>query len=305
MNELDGALARLLELSGCRPTRRWIDLAARLHLLEHGTGAPLLLLHGGGGGAGNWYRLLAPLGRHARVLAPDFPGFGHSDELPLSLPLGMQAAHLLVQLLDALEIARASVLGTSFGGLAALRLARHFPDRVERLVLLDSAGLAAAAPALLWWATRPLIDRWALRPSRAGTRQVLRRLLTSSPLPAEHEDALTDYLSASARAHRQSAPAALRAFLSGREQREWLDARELAGIAAPVLLLWGERDRFFPVAQARAAARVLPRGQLRVLPGAGHSPNWERPELVLRELEWFLFDEVGGDDAEHAQEDPG
>lgn len=308
MTDLDAALERLMELSSCRPERRFLECGARLHLLLHGTGRPLLLLHGGGGGAGNWYRLLDSLGRRARVIAPDLPGFGHSDDVALEPPLGMQAARLLVQLLDALGAERADVLGTSFGGLAALRMAAHYPGRVRRLVLLDSAGLAPAAPGPLWWATRPGIARWALRPGMAGTRWLLRRLLTSTPLPPADEDALVRYLTASAHRHARVIPGALRAFLQGRRQREWLDRDELAAIRAPVLLLWGERDRFFPVAHGRAARPAFADARLRVIPEAGHSPNWERPDEVLRELHEFLFDEsdnAAGGRSRYAQEDAG
>jgi pimeloyl-ACP methyl ester carboxylesterase len=308
VNDLDAALEGLVELSGCRPERRFLECGARLHVLLHGTGRPLLLLHGGGGGAGNWYRLFASLGRRARVIAPDLPGFGHSAGITPQPPLGMQAAGLLVQLLDALGAERADVLGTSFGGLAALRLAAHYPGRVRRVVLLDSAGLAPAAPPLLWWGTRPGIARWALRPSTAGNRWLLRRLLTSVPLPPADEDALVRYLTASARQHAHVMPGALRAFLQGRRQREWLDRDELAAIRAPVLLLWGARDRFFPVAQARAALPAFADARLRVLPEAGHSPNWERPEAVLRELHEFLFDDsenAAGGRSRYAEEDAG
>ena len=305
MTDLDRSLARLLALGDAQPERRFLACGPRLHVLLQGAGAPLVLLHGGGGGAGNWYRLLAPLARHARVIAPDLPGFGHSDDLLPEPPLGLQAARLLLRLLDALGVERADVLGTSFGGLAALQLARHFPSRVRRLVLLDSAGLAAGAPRLLWWGTRPLVARWALRPSPAGNRWLLRRLLATAPLPPAHEAALVAYLTASAHAHRHAIPPALRAFLNGREQREWLGAEELAEIGAPTLLLWGGRDRFFPTAQAHAAARAMPDARVRVLPESGHSPNWECPEQVLSEVQSFLFNDatsVAGGGLPDAQE---
>lgn len=292
MSELDRSLEHLIALSGCRPERRILPCEVPLHVLLHGSGPAVLLLHGGSGGAGNWYRLIRELGTHARVIVPDLPGFGHSADIPVAPPLGIQATRCMVQLLDRLDVARADVVGTSFGGLAALQLARHFPERVRRLVLIDSAGLAAEAPTLFWWATRSLLAPLLLRPSRRGTRWALRHLLTSSRLPAEHERALVAYLAASARAHGQWLPGALRAFLQGRAQREWLSPAQLAAIAAPVLLLWGERDRFFPVEQASAALQALPHGELQVLPGIGHSPNWEAPEELLAAMSRFLFDEA-------------
>jgi pimeloyl-ACP methyl ester carboxylesterase len=219
------------------------------------------------------------------LLAPDLPGFGLSPDLPAESPLGLQAARLLAGLLDALGLARVSVLGTSFGGLAALRLAQHFPGRVARLVLLDTAGLARAVPWAVRIASRPAFAPLAARAGERGSRWLLRRLLTSTRLPPEHERALVAWLTAVARAH---APPPLAAFAGWRGQQEVLTGRELRALAVPVLLLWGERDRLFSLAQARGAARHLADGRLHVVAGAGHSPNWEKPAEVAEQVGRFL-----------------
>lgn len=282
-------MQRLLALGGAAPRRRLIRCGpVRLHVLEQGSGSPLLLLHGGGGGGANWYRLIAPLARDYHVIAPDLPGFGLSDDVVPEPPLGAQAARILEALLGALGLTRISVLGTSFGGLAALRLAQHFPGRVRRLMLMSSAGLGASMPLPVRLAVLPWIGRFALAPSERGTRWLLRRLLTSSPLERAHEDALVAYLYASAAAHRQQQLASLRAFAGGRGQREWCEAAELGALATPTLLLWGARDRFFPVAHARRSLRGFARAELVVVEGAGHSPNWEAPLEVLDNIRRFL-----------------
>lgn len=282
-------MQRLLDLGGAAPQRRLVRCGTiRLHVLEQGSGSPLLLLHGGGGGGANWYRLIAPLARDHRVIAPDLPGFGLSDDVPPAPPLGNQAALILDRLLEALGLTRISVLGTSFGGLAALRLAQHFPGRVRRLLLMSSAGLGASVPLPVRLAVLPWIGRFALAPSEPGTRWLLRRLLTSSPLEPEHEDALVAYLYASAAAHRQQLLPSLRAFVGPRGQREWCARTELGAIAAPTLLLWGARDRFFPVADAQRSAGSFARAELAVVEGAGHSPNWEAPLEVLYRIRRFL-----------------
>jgi pimeloyl-ACP methyl ester carboxylesterase len=283
-------MERLLALAPAPVTSRWIVAGAhRLHLLEGGSGPPLLLLHGGGGGGANWYRLFPDLVSSTRVLAPDFPGFGLSPDAPPAPPLGLQAARQLIDLLDALQVARVSVLGTSFGGLAALRLAQHFPGRVERLVLLDSAGLARGLPWSVRIGARAALAPLTLRPTERGSLLLLRRLLTSTPLDAAHEGALVAWLAEVARAH---ARPPLQHFAGWTGQREVLGRKELARLDLPVLLLWGERDRFFPLAQARRAAKCLAAGQLQVLAGAGHSPNWECPAAVLVQLRRFLAEQT-------------
>lgn len=296
---------RLLALGGAEPRRRFVICAGvRVHVLEQGTGPALLLLHGGGGGAANWYRLLPHLARHARVIAPDLPGFGLSDDVAPRTPLGRQAAELAVALLDALAVPRVSVLGTSFGGLAALRLAQHFPERVDRLVLLDSAGLGVAVPRRVRAAALPLIRRWALRSSPGGTRWLLRSLLTSTPLEPVHAEALVSYLHASAAAHADVVPRALLAFLGGAGQRERCSREELGSVQASTLVVWGECDRFFPVAQARASVPCFRNARLEVLPHVGHSPNWEAPQELIDRIRPFLAaHEITGGSATHAQED--
>lgn len=283
------AMHQLLRLGGAAPAFRRVRCGRlRLHLLEQGAGEPLLLLHGGGGGGANWYRIMGRLAERHRVLAPDLPGFGLSDDVAPETPLGSQAARLLVALLDELSIPRVSVLGTSFGGLAALRMAQHFPGRVSRLVLLDSAGLGAGVPVAVRAAVLPLLGPLALRPSERGTRWLLRSLLTSSPLEPPHEDALVRYLHAVAQAHRAAALPALRAFLGWRGQRERCTPADLGAVAAPTLLLWGSRDRFFSVEQARARLPEFPRAALSVIEGVGHSPNWEAPLAVVERVRRFL-----------------
>lgn len=286
---IESAMNRLLALGGASPRREFITCGGvRLHVLEQGTGPALLLLHGGGGGGANWYRVLPHLARDYRVIAPDLPGFGLSDDVEPRAPLGLQAAELIADLLDELDIPRVSVLGTSFGGLAALRLAQHFPRRVHRLLLLDSAGLGAGVPLRVRVAALPLVRRWALRSSGPGTRWLLRTLLTSTPLEPDHEDALVRYLHAAGTAHADVVPRALLAFLARNGQRERCTREELAAVRAPTLLVWGERDRFFPVAHARECVACFRDARLEVLPQVGHSPNWEAPLELIDRIRPFL-----------------
>src|SRR5687768_10822661 len=197
--DLQTAQARLLALGGvydARSRSSSID-GRRLHYLEAGSGEALLLLHGAGGGAANWYRLIAPLARDWRVLAPDLPGFGFSDPIDPVAPLGHQTARIIADWLQSIGVLRAHVIGTSFGGLTALRLAQHFA--VQKLVAVDSVGIDRRMSWQLRLATLPFIARMVVTATRGGTRAMLRHALTSTRLPQNHEDALVDYMCASAR----------------------------------------------------------------------------------------------------------
>ncbi|MBX6362352.1 MAG: alpha/beta fold hydrolase [Gemmatimonadetes bacterium] len=270
---------------------------ARVHLLEAGSGRPLLLLHGGGGGGANWFRVLGPLARHARVLAPDLPGFGLSDPGPVERPIGRRAAAVVARMLDELGLREADVVGTSFGGLVALRLAQLRPAHVRRLVLLDAAGLGRELPLVVRLAGLPLAGAALVRPGRTGTRWVFRHLATSdaSRIPPDQCRALLEYLYASGRAAGARRLArGVRSFTGRHGQAEVLTDAELAGIRSPTLVIWGARDRFFPVAHGRRAAALIPRALLAVLARAGHSPNWEDPDGFLRLVLPFLGEPASG-----------
>ncbi|HEX7049623.1 MAG TPA: alpha/beta fold hydrolase [Longimicrobiales bacterium] len=286
------SLRRLLEAGGVQAESRTVAAAGTvLHYLEAGAGAPVALVQGAGGGAGNWFRILPRLAERFRVLALDIPGFGLSDAITPRAPLGIQMAEVLSGWLRAAGVGRCAVVGTSFGGLAALRLAQREPERVGRLVLLDAAGLGRELPPLVRVAAAPVLRRLLLRPSRGGTEWLFRHLLIRDrrSLDAESRDALVDYLFRSAAAGDPAVLArALRLFADWRGQREVLTDAELASLACPVLVVWGTRDAFLPPAHAERATRHIPDATLRWIPDAGHSPNWEAPDALLRVMLPFL-----------------
>lgn len=255
----------------------------RTHHIEAGSGAPVVLLHGGTGGGANWFRVIGPLATRFRVLAPDLPGFGLSDPIPVARPLGAAAAERLVDWMAQNDVSDALVVGTSFGGLAALRIAQR-SSRVSRLLLLDAAGLGRGIHPAVRVATALPLTRLFMAPSRRGTAAVLRLLLTSdlSRMSATQERALIDYLLTTARAAGTKYLArTLEMFAGAGGQREVLDPDELGRLHLPVSIVWGERDRLLPLEGARQAALVLPDARLVMLPGTGHSPNWERPDAVV------------------------
>ncbi len=286
--QLETATHRLLALGSASADSRFATIdGRRLHYLEAGAGEPLLLLHGAGGGAANWYRLIAPLAEQYRVLAPDLPGFAFSDPINAGVYLGRQVGELIAAWLQSIGVARAKVVGTSFGGLVALRLAESFDT--PRVVVTDTVGLASRTSILLRLATLPFIARLVIAPSRRGTRVLLRRVLTSTPLRAADEHALAEYLYWSAKRNDSAAMArAFTRFASMRGQRDVVSVDQLRRLADRLLLIWGERDRFLPLADIQQNCALAGCREVRIIPGAGHSPNWERPEMLLDIIRDFL-----------------
>jgi pimeloyl-ACP methyl ester carboxylesterase len=285
------AMERLLECSGAAWRSVWTEQSGdRLHHLEAGSGPALVLIHGGSGGGANWFRVLGGLAQRYRVCAVDLPGFGLSDPIEPRGPLGRTAAVCLLSWMERNGLERATVAGTSFGGLAALRLAQA-TDLVTRLLLLDSAGLGRGMHPTVRVAVTGPVTALAVRPTRRGTAELFRRLLTANlgSFPPEEQELLIDYLYAtSVSAGTAYLSSTLRLFAGPRGQREVLTAGEMAGLGVPTMVVWGERDRLLPLRHAHRAASLIPGARLEIIGDSGHSPNWESPHRVMRAIDTLV-----------------
>jgi pimeloyl-ACP methyl ester carboxylesterase len=220
-----------------------------------GSGQPLILVHGLGGSTRWWARNVPALARSCRVYVLDLLGFGRSRGQRFVL---RDAAGLLVHWMDQLGLARASIVGHSMGGFIAAYIAAQFPERVERLVLVDAAALP--------------LERLDLRHAWRIVRGLPHLPLTL--LPVLCTDAL--------RAGPVTLSKALRELLS-------MDIRpDLARIEAPTLILWGEHDATLPVAVGRRLHAHLPQAAFLVIAGAGHQPMWECPTAFNQAVLQFL-----------------
>lgn len=293
MSVVRAAADGLLAAAGVTATHHVTRTSAGgiVHHIEAGSGDPVVLVHGGGGGCANWFRIIGPLSRRFHVLAPDLPGFGESTPSRAHGALGTQAAEFLAKWLDSVGVRTAAVVGTSFGALAALRLALAEPARVERLALVDAVGLGTSVAVAVRLGALPVVRNLVLRPSRRGGTLLFDRLLTGGrvQLPGALREPLLDYLWACdtagvAMTLRRTLPR----FTGLVGQRERLTAEQLAAVRVPTLIVWGRRDRFVPVRHAERAARVIPGAALVVIEDAGHSPNWETPDELLAALQPFL-----------------
>ena len=222
----------------------------RIRYLERGSGTPLLLLHGWGSSLETFHGLGGDLARLFRVTAFDFPGHGESD-LPPGTWRVDDFVELTLGLMAELGIEQAAVLGHSFGGRVAIKLAAARPEKVTRLVLVDAAGVP---PPRTW---RRAMRRGASRfangigrhlggPGRAVRRAIVRRI--ASP----------DYLNAGP----------LRATFVAIVNEDLRPA--LSAIKCPTLLVWGENDEDTPLADARIMEKLIPNSSLLVLKNAGH-----------------------------------
>jgi pimeloyl-ACP methyl ester carboxylesterase len=253
-------------LEGVKSRRVVVD-GYRIHYDVLGPdGAPaVVLVHGLGGRAEDWLRLAPYLAKAGyRVYMPDLPGFGRS-EWPAGFSYSMRdQAAVVVGFCDALGLKQVDLGGWSMGGWIAQRVAIERPERVRRLMLLDSAGLAEA-PA---WDTR------LFTPGSPGQVSQLNGLLMSHP-PRVPWFIARDILRI-ARKHAWVMRRAVASMTSGQDAT----GSELPGLKMPVLLVWGTEDRIIPLSQGEKMQRLIPGSKLEEIEGCGHLA----PEMCAGEI---------------------
>ncbi len=264
------------------------------------TGGPVVvLLHGLASSSQTWAPVLPLLGTDAHVIAPDLLGHGRSAK-PRSgdYSLGAYAAGLR-DLLMALDVDGATIVGHSFGGGVAMQFAYQFPERTERLVLVASGGLGHDVSFALRAATLPgaeLVLRVTAAITPRWLASVARRLARAVPaLSAADIDGLVDaFGSFTDRGARGSFTQTVRGALNWSGQR--LDGTERLYLLAetPVLLVGGDRDSVIPVAHTLAAHELLSVSRLEVFNGAGHFPHVEQPRCFAHLLIDFLATSTPG-----------
>lgn len=229
---------------------------SRLHYRVAGDGPPLVLVHGYSASSLWWRRNIAALARRHRVYALDLVGFGRSwPKHSFSLA---SAVEQIVSWMNEVGLPQADFCGHSMGGHLCIRLAAAHPERVRRLVLADASGLPLEArlPQLAWRGIRSSgHTRFRFAPTVVFTS------VQAGPLVLL---------------------AALRGLLAD-------DVREvLENIAAPTLIVWGERDVLVPLELGRALHAAIPNARLVVVPGAGHNVMYERAALFNQLVNDFL-----------------
>jgi 2-hydroxymuconate-semialdehyde hydrolase len=282
-----------------RAIRRWenVDLSAvdtagqevevdgvRLHYLDAGSGPPLLLLHGLNGSTFSFRLLMPHLTSRFRVIALDLMGFGYSER-PEGRDYSLTAqARLVAGFMDALGIARASVLGHSLGGAVAMHLAVGFPERVDRLILVSSAtdtetrrGLRSARVVK---PLMPFVAAFTVQNSRFRRMSLRSGCYDGSFITPE---VLEGYIAPTrVRGHVR----ALAATMVDRSKDEPLDP---SLISQPTLILWGAADRWLPVSHGGRLMALIPNSRLEVVEKAGHLVLEEQAEESARIIADFLL----------------
>jgi pimeloyl-ACP methyl ester carboxylesterase len=257
-----------------------------------GSGPPVVLIHGMLNSSSHWRSVALNLASDYTVIAPDLIGHGDSAAPRGDYSLGAHAASIR-DLLAAVGVDRATVVGHSLGGGVAMQFFYQFPQRVERLVLISSGGLGHEVSPMLRFATVPgvsallsltvrprLADALSEAGRRLGQREVRAGIYAQAVAralrPLENAEARAAFLQT------------LRAVIDVHGQRVSATDRLYLLESMPTMIVWGERDNTIPLSHGRNAHEAIPHSRFRTLPDAAHFPHLEDPDALSEVLREFI-----------------
>ena len=259
---------------------------------EPAAGKPaLLLVHGIAGSSATWREVLPGLAEHYTVVAPDLLGHGESDKPRHDYSLGAYA-NVVRDLMIALGIDRATVVGHSLGGGVAMQLAYQHPDSCERLVLVSSGGLG---PEISWIFRAltvpgaeylmPVIFPSFVRNAGNALGKKLHRIGLRAPHLEQEWQAYAGLTEAE---NRHAFVRTLRSVIDMRGQAVSAHDRLYLASRLPTLIVWGGRDRIIPAEHGAAAHEAIPASRLVIFERAGHFPHTEEPDRFVEALTEFV-----------------
>jgi haloalkane dehalogenase len=260
----------------------------RLHYVEEGVGAPILLLHGEPTWGFLYRKLIGPLAQVGRVVVPDYFGFGRSDKPTEPSWYSYDAHYASIERLvrDQLDLAEMTVVVQDWGGPIGFRLAVELPERVERLVVLNT-GVGARAPGPEWLRFQSFMRR-------VGTEIVAGQLVRRACATALADDVVAGYDAPfpvpEARVGVVRFPELVPTSPEHPSAAAMLAVREALGRwEKPALVLFGDGDPIFTPAHAERMAALIPgAGPAELVAGAAHFLQEDRGEEVAERVAAWL-----------------
>jgi haloalkane dehalogenase len=261
-----------------------------MHYVEEGSGDPVLLLHGEPSWAFLYRKMIPPLARVGRVIAPDYYGFGRSDK-PTSIEDYSYDFHYssVERLAEELDLHEATVVVQDWGGPIGLRLAVEQPERVARLVILNTGIGAGRAPSPEWLRFREFMRR-------VGTEIVPGQLVRISCVSELEDDVVEAYNAPfptpESKAGVLAFPEHVPTELDHPNAAKMLEVRAaLERWEKPALVLFSDSDPIFtPEAAERLATRIPGAGPAEIVVGAGHFLQEEKGEEIAQRIVRFISD---------------
>jgi pimeloyl-ACP methyl ester carboxylesterase len=248
----------------------------RTHYIEKGAGEPVILLHGFFyDSASMWSANIDALASRYKVYALDLWGCGYSTREPLDYGYPLFAEQLL-QFMDRLGIARASLIGQSMGAGTAIRFCVEHRERVERLLLVSAAGLPNPLPPIARFFNLPRIGEFFARLKTDAIRTAgLKGVFIHDPTRVT-----PSYVEEVTRAQKIAGSVEVGLTMQRGNVFDKLgdEIHRLGELDVPTLLVWGRHDKAIPLRLGEEMHRILRGSRLAVLDGAGHVANFEQAE---------------------------
>jgi pimeloyl-ACP methyl ester carboxylesterase len=246
----------------------------RTHYIQKGAGDPLILLHGFFFDTYMWHESIDALAQGYKVFALDLWGFGYSErgDRDYGYPLYTRQ---LEGFMDALKIQKAHLMGQSMGAGTIMNFSRQNPQRVDKVVLVDAAGLPNPLPIMGRISNLPLVGElmYAMR------GDFIRRMTLATTFVYNRELITDEFFENAMRFHKIKGTSEVMLYITRREFFDKLEPeiRELAGLHLPTLIVWGREEPSIPLSTGEELHRILRGSQFHILDRAGHCSNIDRP----------------------------
>jgi pimeloyl-ACP methyl ester carboxylesterase len=258
-----------------------------IHYKDEGQGPVLILLHGVCSSLHTWDGWTERLKDRYRIIRIDIPGFGLTGPASDKSFYQIDAAVKLFEKLTAeMKLQKFSIAGNSMGGYIAWKYTLKNPDKVEKLILIDSVGFPQPLPGLISFASNPLVRPYA--------RHIMPRFMFDDAVKQVYGDKskvtkkLKDrYFELAMRDGNKGAMVDV--FTEFRKQSKDKNlSRGIKDIKAPTLVMWGTKDTWIPFKYFENWKRELPSAKFIQYDGAGHTPMEELPDQTARDADMFL-----------------
>lgn len=258
-----------------------------IHYKDEGQGPVLILLHGVCASLHTWDGWVQRLKGHYRIIRLDIPGFGLTGPAPDTSLYQIDAAVALFEkIVDEMKLDKFYLAGNSLGGYIAWNYTLKNPDKVEKLILIDSVGFPQPLPGIISFASNPLIRPFA--------RHTMPRFLINGAVKEVYGDKskvtkeLKDrYFEMAMREGNKGAYVDV--FTEMRRLcKDKNLSKSIKDITTPTLVMWGTKDIWTPFADFEKWKRELPNAKFIQYEGAGHTPMEEIPDITARDAHRFL-----------------
>jgi pimeloyl-ACP methyl ester carboxylesterase len=256
------------------------------HYIRKGSGKTVILIHGIFSSSFVWQKNIDALSWNFDVIALDLKGYGYSDKPADGRYSQQDMRDFILKFMDALHIEKAFLVGHSWGGGIAMDLTLHWPERIEKLILIDSTGYPTKASAIEWFLKYSAVMSCALAVlNKTAVGWILRNAVFFDPslvTDKEIEGWMMPY------SVKGSAQAAMEL-----RKIDFVMEDEIKRISHPALIIWGRQDRLFPFEMASRFKEDIKNSATKIIENCGHNPQEEKPADVNKLIIAFLQNQNG------------